>query len=175
MARERDLDPNALRLTEDEQAAWEGFLRVHATLLRELDDELERTEGLSLSSYDALLQLARAPGRRLRMRELADAVLLSPSGITRLVERLERQGLVARVRAGDDARSAYATLTDCGLRRLRAATVPHLAAVRRRFLDTLSCDERRLLGDMWSRTLGNLSDERAASGDAREAEHARTI
>ena len=162
----RRLDPNALTLTADEQAAWEGFLRVHATLLRRFDDELEQAEGLVLSSYDVLLQLARAPGRRLRMSELADAVLLSPSGITRLVDRLERQGLVGRVRAGDDARSAYATLTDQGRHRLRKATITHLAAVRCHFLDALSDDERRLLAGVWTRTLENLSDDRTAAGDA---------
>lgn len=168
MPRRRHLEPNALTLSEDEQSAWEGLLRVHATLLRELDDQLAGSEGLPLSSYDVLLQLARAPGRRLRMSELAEAVLLSPSGITRLVERLERQGLVERVRAGDDARSAYATLTARGRHRLRKATVTHLAAVRRHFLDELSRDERRLLADIWTRTLGNLSASERPSAETRE-------
>lgn len=165
MAGRRHLDPDALTLTDDQQAAWEGFLRVHATLLRRLDGELQLAEGLPLSSYDVLLQLARTPDRRLRMSELAEAVLLSPSGVTRLVDRLERQGLVARMRAGDDARSAYATLTHRGRHRLRKATLSHLAAVRHHFLDTLSDGECRLLAVVWARTLRNLSD-RTESGDA---------
>lgn len=160
MARQRDLDPDPLQLAEDELSAWAGFLRVHATVNRKLDTELEQAEGLSANSYDVLIQLARAPKRRMRMTELADAVLLTPSGLTRLVERLERDGLVTRVRSDDDGRGAYATLTDRGRYRLRKATVPHLAGIRQHFLAPLSREERRLLGDIWKRIL--------ATGDADE-------
>ena len=162
-----DLVPGlAARIDEAATAAGRDPAEISRLYNSRFDDELERTEGMPLSSYDVLLQLARAPGRRLRMSELADAVLLSPSGITRLVDRLEREGLVARVRAGDDARGAYATLTDRGRHRLRAATATHLASVRGHFLDALSDDERRLLADVWARTLENLSDDRTAAGDA---------
>src|SRR4051812_41036011 len=82
--------------TADELASWRWFLRAHATITRALENELEAEQKLSLASYDVLVQLAEAPNRRLRMTELADAVLLSRSGVTRLVDRLERVGLVAR-------------------------------------------------------------------------------
>jgi DNA-binding MarR family transcriptional regulator len=142
-----------LHLADDEGAAWEGFLRAHATIMRALSGELERADGLSLSSYDVLLQLARAPKRRLRMSELAEAVVLSPSGLTRLVERLEREGLIARIKSADDARGAYATLTDLGRLRLRTATRSHLTGIRQHFLSQLTPQELRILGNIWQRLL----------------------
>ena len=142
-----------LHLTDDEGAAWEGFLRVHSTIMRALGGELEQADGMSLSSYDVLLHLARAPKRRLRMTELAEAVVLSPSGLTRLIERLERDGLVARTKADDDARGAYATLTDRGRARLRKATRSHLTGIRQHFLSQLTAQELQILGDIWQRLL----------------------
>jgi DNA-binding MarR family transcriptional regulator len=142
-----------LHLTDEEGAAWEGFLRAHATIMRALSGELEKADGMSLSSYDVLLQLARAPKRRLRMTELAEAVVLSPSGLTRLVERLEREGLVARIKSADDARGAYATLTDRGRARLRKATRSHLTGIRQHFLSQLTPQELQILGEIWQRLL----------------------
>ena len=142
-----------LHLTDDEGAAWEGFLRAHSTIMRALSGELEQADGMSLSSYDVLLHLARAPKRRLRMTELAEAVVLSPSGLTRLVERLERDGLVARIKSADDARGAYATLTDRGRARLRKATRSHLTGIRQHFLSQLTPQELQILGDIWQRLL----------------------
>jgi DNA-binding MarR family transcriptional regulator len=145
-------------LTAAELAAWYGFLRTHAELVRELDDELQRAHGLPLSSYDVLVQLANAPDRRLRMAELADAIVLSRSGLTRLVDRLEQQGLVCRLRADCDARGTYAVLTDEGLARLREASPTHVAGIRRLFVDRL--DERSLaqLASAWERIRGAAVD-----------------
>ena len=92
-----------------ELAAWRGFLRVHAALVHELDRELEETHGLPLTHYEVLLYLESAPGHRLRMAELASSVLLSQSGVTRLVDRLERDGLVAREPCPDDRRGLLAS------------------------------------------------------------------
>jgi DNA-binding MarR family transcriptional regulator len=142
-----------LHLTDDEGAAWEGFLRAHSTIMRALNGELEQASGMSLSSYYVLLHLARAPKRRLRMTELAEAVVLSPSGLTRLVERLEREGLVARIKSTNDARGAYATLTDRGRARLRKATRSHLPGIRQHFLTQLAPRELQILGDIWQRLL----------------------
>jgi DNA-binding MarR family transcriptional regulator len=130
--------PEQLHLTDDEGAASEGFLRAHSTIMRALSAELEQADRMSMSSYDVLIHLARAPKRRLRMAELAEAVVLSPSGLTRLVERLEREGLVARIKSTDDARGAYATLTDLGRARLRKATRSHLTGIRHHFLSQLT-------------------------------------
>jgi len=88
LPQQQDVKPHGASLDATELAAWRGFLRAHARLIRELSAELERTHGLPLSSYEVLLHLANAPDERMRMAELADSVLLSPSGITRLVDRL---------------------------------------------------------------------------------------
>lgn len=122
--------------------SWRAFLHAHARLLRRLDEELQAEHGLSLAEYDALLQLANAQDRRLRMSVLADRVLLSRSGITRLVDRLESSGMVARSACVTDARGAEAALTQAGLDRLRAASRTHLDGVQRYFLATVSDGDR---------------------------------
>ncbi len=147
MTRPDALDP-------DELAAWRGFLRAHAEVTGALDEELRAAHDLPLSSYDVLVQLEDAPGRRLRMRELAQAVLLSRSGLTRLVDRMARQGLVAREPCPDDARGAFAVLTLRGAAALRRARPTHLDGVRRRFLAPLAAGERRALAGAWERVLG---------------------
>src|SRR4051794_27231921 len=96
----------AEKLSPRELAAWRGFLRVHAALAKALDEELQAAHGLPLSSYEVLAVLQAAPGKRLRMAELADRVLLSRSGMTRLVDRLARDGLLRRELCSDDGRGA---------------------------------------------------------------------
>jgi DNA-binding MarR family transcriptional regulator len=132
-----------------EFAAWIGFLRFHTTLVRQLDAELQAAHGLPLTAFEVLNWLAYAPQRRMRMSVLAGSVLLSLSGITRLVERLEREGLVVREPCPDDRRGFFATLTEAGLARLRDARVTHAAGVRQRFLDYLSDTQIVTLGALW--------------------------
>ena len=103
-------------LNRRELAAWRGMLRVHAAITRQLDAELIASHGISLSSYEVLLFLADAPDGQLRMSDLADGVLLSRSGLTRLVDRLVRDGLVRRERCEDDARGLNAVITPAGPR-----------------------------------------------------------
>ena len=140
-------------LTELELDAWRGFLRTHSTLMRELDDELGRRHGLPLSSYDVLVQLDEAEDGRLRMSALADGVLLSRSGLTRLVTRLADQGLLERVECTNDARGSFAAITDEGRKRLDEARATHRPAIRERFLDRLSERELHQLAKIWSRLL----------------------
>ena len=130
-------------LTATELGAWRGLLRVHTALVRELDAELYATHDLPLSSYDVLIYLQAAPGRRLRMAELADSVLLSRSGVTRLVDRLEREGLIERDACTSDGRGLFAVLTDKGEELLARARPTHLAGVRERFLRHFSEEELR--------------------------------
>lgn len=125
----------------DQLTAWRSFLRAHATITRVLEAELVAEQDLSLAAYDVLVQLAEAPDRRLRMTELAEAVLLSRSGVTRLVDRMERAGLVARCRVEGDGRGVAAELTDAGLHRLRVASRTHLAGVLRHFVARLDVDD----------------------------------
>src|SRR2546421_3989890 len=137
--------------SRSELHAWRSFLTAHARVMRSLEAELLAEQRLSLVSYDVLVHLAEAPGRRLRMAELADRVLLSRSGVTRLVDRLERVGLVARQRVDGDGRGVIAELTPSGLETLRAAAKTHLAGVVRHFVTRF--DERDLarLGDLCAR------------------------
>ena len=137
--------------TGEELAAWRGFLRVHSALVKELDADLEAQHQLPLTSYDVLTTLADQPDGRLRMRDLADAVVLSRSGLTRLVDRLQREGLIEREQCASDARGAYAVLTATGRARLREAQPLHRESVRRRFLSRFSSDELRLLASYWDR------------------------
>jgi DNA-binding MarR family transcriptional regulator len=117
---------------------WRAYVRGHASVIRALETELLSEQRLSLAAYDVLLQLGDAPDFSLRMTELAEAVLLSRSGLTRLVDRLERAGLVRRTRVREDGRGVAATLTDRGLERLRTASVTHKAGVKYRFTDRLN-------------------------------------
>ncbi|MEJ8278428.1 MarR family winged helix-turn-helix transcriptional regulator [Pseudonocardia spirodelae] len=124
-----------------ELASWRSFLRAHAGVIRQLEAELEGEQHLSLAAYDVLVQLSEAPGRALRMTELADAVLLSRSGVTRLVDRLERAGLVARAKVEADGRGVTAHLTDTGFDRLRVAAGTHLRGVRDHFVERLDAGD----------------------------------
>jgi DNA-binding MarR family transcriptional regulator len=103
------------------------------------------------SSYEVLIALALAPRRRLRMTELAEQVLMSPSGLTRVVDQLQREGLVEREKREDDGRSFDTVLTPAGRTRLRAANESHLQQVRDLFLDRLSDDELKQLAAVWRR------------------------
>jgi len=127
------------------------MLRAHSSLTRALDAELISAHGLPLSSYEVLLFLADAAGGRMRMAELADSVLLSRSGLTRLVDRLERDGLIRREPCEDDARGWFAAITPAGWELFEAARRTHLDGVRERFLDHFTRDELRALGDLWER------------------------
>ena len=140
--------------------AWRTFLTAHARITRRLDEELQAAHGLSLAEYDALLQIAHAPGRRVRMNVLAERVVLSRSGITRLVDRLEAAGSVERIACRTDARGQEAVLTAVGLDRLRLAGETHLAGVRRYVLDRL--EPADLAGIELS--LGRVNDPLDAGG-----------
>jgi DNA-binding MarR family transcriptional regulator len=126
-------------------AAWRSFLRAHTHLLRRLGQDLQTHHKIGLASYDVLVQLAEAPGNRLRMSELASAVLLSRSGLTRLVDRLQREGLVERQPDPGDARGLFTVLTIEGRNALRDAAVVHLAGVSALVLDRLTDSELRQL------------------------------
>ena len=149
---------SAHQLTATELGAWRGLLKVHAALVRELDAELLAAHDLPLSSYDVLIQLQSAPGKRLRMAELADSVLLSRSGITRLADRLEREGLIVRDTCTSDGRGCFAVLTGAGEELLARARPTHLAGVRERFLRHFSEEELQSLAGFWERVIPGSAD-----------------
>ncbi len=115
-------------------APWRAFLLAHARVSRRLDEELRAEHDLSFAEYDALLTIAQAPDRRIRMGQIAEEVMLSKSGVTRLIDRLVNDGLVERSACVADARGAEAVLTERGLDRLRAASRTHLRGISEHFL-----------------------------------------
>ena len=140
-------------LSEPELNAWRGLLRAHAALVKRLDAELEQAHGLPLSSYEVLLFLDSRDDKRMRMHDLAESALLSRSGLTRLVDRLEREQLVERVTCASDARGAFAQLTLAGARKLAEARETHLAGVREHFFEHFDEAELTLLGGFFERVV----------------------
>ena len=138
-------------LTAGELRAWRGLLRAHACLARRLDAELDQAHGLPMTSYEVLHHLDEALGGRMRMRDLAEHAQLSRSGLTRLVDRLEREELLVRCSCEHDARGSYACLTERGRERLEDARVTQLAVVREHFFSRFSELELSVLADMCER------------------------
>ena len=141
-------DDVGANLSETELRAWRGFLRAHHEVVSRLDHELSHEQDLPLGSYEVLLHLAQAPDRQVRMARLADSVLLSRSGLSRLIDRLETEGLVERRTCPTDARGQFAALTDLGLARLRHAAPMHLRGVRAHFLSRLTEREQAQLATL---------------------------
>jgi DNA-binding MarR family transcriptional regulator len=136
---------------EPDLAAWIRFLRAHAAITRALSARLEAQHGLSLRDYDVLVQLSLAPGRRMRRIDIARTVLLSPSGITRLLDGLEQAGWVAKERCSSDARVTYAVLTADGIAKFEEAQVTHRSDIEELFGSQFSVDERTQLADLLGR------------------------
>jgi DNA-binding MarR family transcriptional regulator len=138
-----------------ELAAWRGMLEVHARVTQQLDAQMHAEHGLSVSAYEVLMFLDDAPGHRMRMSDIAERVLLSRSGCTRLVDRLVELGYVTRCAASTDGRGLYAQLTDTGLEQTHAARASHREGVRQFFLNRLTTTDQIALGDIWSRFTGS--------------------
>ena len=131
--------------------AWIRFLRAHAAVTRELSARLEAAHGLTLSDFDVLVQLYHAEGNRLRRVDLARTVLLTASGITRLLDGLERAGWVEKQRCASDARVSYAALTKDGLEKIAAARSSHHADIEELFGSRFSDEERATLDELLAR------------------------
>ena len=146
-----DASPNLLGapFTDEELAAWHGMLSLQAHVLREIDVALNRVHRISVREFDVLITLTNAPNRRLRMTDLAQRVMLSPSGLSRLVDRLQRDGLVVREPDPDDARGARTAITDAGQRKLDEARATHNTVIREHFIYRWSAEDLRRLGDIW--------------------------
>ncbi|MDQ1669589.1 MAG: hypothetical protein QOE40_1650 [Actinomycetota bacterium] len=142
------------RLDSAQLTAWRRFLQAHAVLVRRLEADLLAEHQLPLASYDVLVQLVESPERRLRMTELAQRVLISRSGLTRLVDRLEREGMVRREACDDDARGLFAVLTDAGYARLRRAAPTHLRGIASYALDRLDEQQTAALAEICASMLG---------------------
>jgi len=131
--------------------AWVAFLRAHSAITRELSADLQREHGLTLNDYEVLLHLSHAEGNRLRRVDLAQRVLLTASGITRLLDGLEQAGFVCKETCASDARVSYAKLTDVGREKLSVAGVTHLRGIDELFVMRYSDEERATLFELLSR------------------------
>ncbi len=127
-------------LTEQQLAAWTGFLKAQRRVLDQLERELRAEHDISLSEYEVLLHLGRAPANRLRMGELAARVLVTPSGLTRLADRMIKGGLIARESCPSDRRGYFLALTPSGRARFKAARPTHLRGVQQHFVRHLGAD-----------------------------------
>jgi DNA-binding MarR family transcriptional regulator len=137
-----------------EVRAFVSFLRAHAAVTRQLDRELVADHGLTINDYEVLLRLSRAPDRMMRRVDLARDVVLTPSGITRLLHGLQRAGLVCKESCDSDARVVYAKLTDEGVERLDAASAMHLESIRTLFGERFAQDELAVLASLLERLPG---------------------
>ena len=126
-------------------AAWEAFVFAHAATIGQIERDLAREDVVSLVWYDVLVALAHAPGQRLRLGELAERVVLSRSGLSRLLDRIERAGLIRREPVPDDRRGAYAVLTPEGAAAQRRAWPHYAAGIARTFSRHLTEEEKRVL------------------------------
>lgn len=140
-------------LSEQHLAAWRAFLKTHATVVDRIDHDLAAAERLPLSSYDVLIELYEAPEHRLRMHELAERVVLSRSGLTRLVDRLEAEGFLIRDRCGTDRRGAYAVITDQGIAALRRAWPVYAQGISQYFAQWLNTEEAEVLRSAFERII----------------------
>lgn len=138
-------------LNAEEEVAWRALARAVLVIPRVLDGELLLAEGLNLTEYTLLMNLSEQPDYSMRMTELANVASLTSSGLTRVVDRLARQGLVKRCKAPTDGRSNLAVLTPDGLARLEKAYKTHLAGVRRHVMDHLTGLDLSAVGDALSR------------------------
>lgn len=160
---------------------WGGMLLIRALLLEQLDGELQLEQRLPLTHHDVLLKLSEAPGGQQRMSELADRVLLTKGGHTRVVDVLEKAGFVERVRSQEDGRGRYARLTPAGRARFQTAHPVHVRGVRALFLDKLSDGQlhclaqtwHTVLSEGWSRQLAVLGRPSAGDEKVRPASHGR--
>jgi DNA-binding MarR family transcriptional regulator len=141
------------------------MLTLYSRIMRDLDRDLIAAHGISVREFDVLITLVNAPDRRLRMSDLAEGVMLSPSGLTRLIERLERARLVQRRGDENDARSVQVALTDAGEERLNEARTTHNAVIRAHFTDRVSPDELQTIGTLWQRVLRAAGEKGGGGSD----------
>jgi DNA-binding MarR family transcriptional regulator len=148
-----------------EVRAFVNFLRAHSAVTRQLDRELVTDHGLTINDYEVLLHLSRSPNRMMRRVDLAKRVVLTPSGITRLLHGLQLSGLVCKESCESDARVVYAKLTDKGAERLERASEMHLESIRELFFERFAPEELTVLAAL----LGRLHAHSGVDGDAVES------
>ena len=145
-------------LTAEEQAAWQAYRRMRRLLDAQLERELNRDAGLSEPDYDVLSNVSEQPDRRIRARELAERLKWSSSRLTHHVTRMERRGLVVRETCPDDARGAVVALTETGRQAISDAAPPHVASVRKHFVDLLTREQLGQLRTISETVIAHLGE-----------------
>lgn len=135
--------------SKQERAAWGGFLSIHGKMNREIDEDLRKNHGITHVEFEVLLRLHCAAEHRMRIQDLSAQSLLSTSGTSRLVNRLEKSGWLTRVTAEEDRRGAYAVLTEEGCDRFKALIPAHIRFVKRRFLNAFSKEDLTEMARLW--------------------------
>ena len=146
-------------LDADEMVAWRAFIETSHDLVAALDDDLQREFSMTLGDYEVLVFLSEAPRRQMRMCDLAARLHLSPSGLTRRLDGLVRDGFVARVPSNEDRRVLHAALTDTGYSHLETAAPAHVESVRRRLLDPLTREQVEQLGAIFQAVRAALDSD----------------
>jgi len=144
-------------------SAWTRLLRTHAALTRSFNSQLEAEHGLTLNEWEVLLRLGRSSDQRLKRVDLVGRLLLTPSGITRLLERLETAGWVAKASCPEDGRVTYAVLTEAGLGKLEEAGESHLAAIHALFSERFAPEELETLASLLARLPGGAGEDGVCS------------
>lgn len=125
------------KVTEEELSAWRLFIKTHARIIERIESDLADQKRVPLTTYDVLIELFEAPNRKLRLGDLTKKVILTKSGLTRLVDRMEREGLLRREKSEEDKRGAYAVLTEAGESELRKAWPVYAKGIKKYFAASL--------------------------------------
>lgn len=155
-------------LTGEELRVWRAFITAHAAVLRRIERDLAAAGAIPLTWYDVLIELYEAPGQRLRLHQLADAVVLSRSGLTRLVDRLEQAGLLTREVAATDRRGAFAVLNEAGIAAMRQAWPIYARGIQNAFARHLTDAEASVMAAAFERI---IAAARQATDDPQDSEH----
>lgn len=139
------------QFNEREQNAWGGFLSAYARMNRIIEEDLQAHSHITHVEFEVLLRLSWSEHRRMRIQDLAAQSILTRSGVSRVVERLEKAGLVTREEAPEDRRGAYAVLTEAGAQRFQIAAQKHVACVQKHFISKFSAEELKVMGEFWKR------------------------
>ncbi len=151
-------------LDDQESLAWRGWIDAASVILRLIEQDLKAESGMTFDDYEVLVELSESTNRRMRLADLADAVVHSPSRLSQRVDRMAEKGLVRRERDDDDRRGIWAVLTDEGLAILEAAAPAHVVSVRRHLIDRLDRDSIGQLAEILPKLVSDVRNEAPNEG-----------
>lgn len=147
-------------LEEEQLSVWRAFVNAHAAVIERIEKDLSEQRKIPLTTYDVLVALYQSPDKKLRMTDLAKKVVITRSGLTRVIERLEREGFVTRERTEEDRRGAFAILTREGKKAFLATWPTYADGISNYFLSVLDEEERKIIGKGLAKVYRALQEER---------------